>query len=180
MSCSPPDTPVQTWLGIGDAYSKLVTKGDYSGIKVLYDGANTMAPGGDNVYAMYNATQCTDVRWPQSWRKWRRDNWRTYRKAPFETWANAWGNAPCLYWPAKPDHPVHVTGRRVHVPVLLIDETYDAATPFEGSLEVRSRFPTSSLIEGVNGSTHGSSLMGNACVDNKVAAYLANGTTPPA
>ena len=39
-------------------------------------------------------------------------------------------------------------GRAVSQPVLLIDETKDAATPFPGSLEVRGLFPSSSLIAG--------------------------------
>ena len=63
-------------------------------------------------------------------------------------------------------------------PVLLIGETKDAATPFEGSLEVRGRFPTSSLIAGVGGTTHAASLSGNACVDDAVAEYLSTGTVP--
>ena len=53
-----------------------------------------------------------------------------------------------------------------------------AATPFRGSLEVRRRFPRSALIEGVRGTTHAGSLLGNRCVDEAVAAYLADGTLP--
>ena len=63
-------------------------------------------------------------------------------------------------------------------PILLIDETHDAATPYEGSLEVRSLFPKSVLIEGVGGTTHAGSLSGVACTDNKIAAYLATGSLP--
>ena len=42
----------------------------------------------------------------------------------------------------------------------MIDETYDPATPYEGSLYVRSIFPTASLIEGKDGTTHAGSLSG--------------------
>ena len=77
-----------------------------------------------------------------------------------------------------PRTPVRVNGR--HVPgILLIDETLDAATPFEGSLEVRRRYPKSSLIAGPGGTSHANSLSGNACVDDQIAAYLADGTLPP-
>ncbi len=82
---------------------------------------------------MYLATQCTDVQWPTSWAKWQKDNWATFQKAPFETWSNAWYNAPCLTWPAKAGKPVTIDGSKVKS-VLLIDETLDAATPYEGSL----------------------------------------------
>ena len=61
---------------------------------------------------------------------------------------------------------------------LLVDETLDAATPYEGSLEVRRRFPHSSLIAEPGGTTHAGSLLGNACVDDKIAAYLATGVLP--
>jgi hypothetical protein len=73
---------------------------------------------------------------------------------------------------------VRVDGRAVRQPVLLIDETKDAATPFPGSLEVRSRFPTSSLVAGVGGTTHAASLSGVTCVDDTIAAYLSTGVVP--
>ncbi len=126
---------------------------------------------------MYSAVQCTDVQWPQSWTKWKIDNWKTYAKAPFETWGNAWFNAPCLYWPAKAHKPVEVDGRKVPG-ILLIDETLDAATPFPGSLEVRKRFPNSSLIAEPGGTTHAGTLYGNACVDGQIADYLLTGKLP--
>jgi len=64
-------------------------------------------------------------------------------------------------------------------PVLLISQTLDAATPYEGSLYVRSVFPESVLIAEPGGTTHAGSLSGNGCVDNKIAAFLATGTLPP-
>jgi hypothetical protein len=60
----------------------------------------------------------------------------------------------------------------------LISEELDAATPYEGSLEVRKLFPKSSLISAPGGTTHAGSLSGVACVDDKVADYLATGNLP--
>ncbi|MCG8918442.1 alpha/beta hydrolase [Actinokineospora sp. PR83] len=165
------------WEGIAEAFSAWVNNGDFSGLKALYDSANGQGPGSDNGFAMYLAVQCTDVQWPTSWNRWRADNWRTFLRAPFETWGNAWFNAPCLTWPAKAGKPVKVDGRKAPG-ILLISETLDAATPFEGSLETRARFPKSSLVEGVGGTTHAGSLNGVSCVDNLVAAYLATGELP--
>jgi pimeloyl-ACP methyl ester carboxylesterase len=165
-----------TWLDLADAFSGWVHTRDPQPIIDEYTAADS--PGDDNGFAVYNAVQCTDVQWPTSWNKWRADNWRTYRIAPFETWGNAWFNAPCLYWPAKAGKPVHVDGRHV-AGALLIDETLDAATPFEGSLEVRKLFPRSSLIAEPGGTTHAGTLFGNACVDNQIADYLATGKLPP-
>jgi hypothetical protein len=61
---------------------------------------------------------------------------------------------------------------------LLIDETLDAATPFPGSLEVRTLFPHSVLLAEPGGTTHADSLSGNLCVDNTIANYLASGQLP--
>jgi pimeloyl-ACP methyl ester carboxylesterase len=165
------------WTDVADAYAAWINNGDASGLKALYDDGNPQGPGTDNGYAMYLATQCTDVQWPTNWNKWRIDNWLTYIRAPFETWGNAWFNAPCVNWGAKAGKPVQVDGHKVGS-ALLISETLDAATPFEGSLEVRSRFPNSALIEGVGGTTHAGSLNGIACVDDAIADYLASGKLP--
>ena len=164
------------WPLLADAFAGYVNGGDVATLENLFlviDGF-----GNDNSYAVYSAVQCTDVQWPQQWSTWARDNWATFAGAPFETWANAWYNAPCLFWPARTHQPVTVDGRRVSS-ALLIDQTLDAPTPFEGSLEVRTLFPNSSLIALPGGTTHGSSLSGDTCLDDQVAAYLADGTLPP-
>jgi len=165
---------VYGWATIATAFAKYVNSGDASGLLDLYPAPE---PGADNGYAVYLAVQCTDVRWPQDWDKWRRDNWRIYAKYPFLTWNNAWYNAPCRNWGAKPGHPVEVDGSKVP-PILLISETNDAATPYSGSLEVRKRFPRAVLVEGVGGTTHAGSLRGVACTDDTIAAYLSTGALP--
>ncbi|AGL14167.1 alpha/beta hydrolase [Actinoplanes sp. N902-109] len=165
------------WEAVATAFSALVNDRDITAVRALFDAANPTSKGADNGYAVYLATQCTDVKWPAAWSKWRADNTRVDRSAPFETWGNAWFNAPCLNWAGKAGKPVAVTGKKV-APVLLLSETLDGATPFTGSLEVRRRFPNAVLVEGVGGTTHAGSLFGNACVDLTVAEYLANGTLP--
>jgi pimeloyl-ACP methyl ester carboxylesterase len=165
------------WEDVANAFSGYVNKGDWAPLKTLYDGSNPQGPGADNGFAMYLATQCTDVQWPKSYFTWRIDNWKTYAIAPYETWDNNWFNAPCLTWAGKAGKPVGINGAKAPA-ILLIDETLDAATPYSGSLEVRSLYPKSVLIEGVGGTTHAGSLDGVACTDDKVAAYLADGTLP--
>lgn len=163
------------WEDIAKAFSGWVHDGDWQTLKALYD--DSASPGDDNGYAVYAAVQCSDVQWPQSWGKWRVDNSATYFRAPFETWGNAWYNAPCLFWPAKAGVPVKINGAKVRS-ALLIDEELDAATPFEGSLQVRRLYPNSALISEPGGMTHADSLSGDACVDDQVADYLATGKLP--
>ena len=164
-----------TWLDLGDAFAAWVNNHDVDRIVGEYEGAEGI--GDDNGYAMYDATQCTDVQWPQSFAKWRKDNNRVAKIAPFETWANAWYNAPCLYWPGQTHTPVKVDGSQVKS-LLMIDETLDAATPYSGSLVVRKLFPNASLIALPGGTSHAFSLFGDQCEDGQIAAYLANGTLP--
>ncbi len=168
----------ETWLQLGSAFSDwATTHSAKAGKNIVSLYKMTDTPGNDNEFAVYNAVQCTDVQWPLSWAKWARDNRRVNRIAPFETWANAWFNAPCLHWPAPASTPEHINGSGISS-ALLIDETLDSATPFEGSVEVRRLFPHSVLLAEPGGTTHADSLFGDLCVDNTIARYLANGKLP--
>ena len=44
---------------------------------------------------------------------------------------------------------------------------------------MRRRYPRARLIAEPGGTSHANSLAGNACVDDQIAAYLADGTLPP-
>lgn len=167
---------VYNWVEIGHAYADLINKGDGTALYGMFKDGN-LGRSAENGYAVYNAVQCTDAHWP-GWAKTRRDSWRVHHKAPFETWGNTWYNAPCLTWPARSQRQFKISGARVHVPVLMINETRDAATPYSGALAMRQLFPTSVLLAGVNGTTHAGSLSGVGCVDNRIARYLATGKVP--
>ncbi len=164
-----------SWPELADAFAAWVGKGDHRHVEDIYDA--TSDAGNDNNFAMYNAVQCVDTAWPKNFAKWRTDADRVAAKAPYATWGNVWFNAPCLYWPAKPRVPVKVDGRAI-CSLLLVSGTLDAATPFSGSLEVRRRFPNARLISEPGKITHANSLSGNACVDQRIAAYLATGALP--
>jgi len=168
---------VYDWADIGAEYSDLILHNDGKALYARYADGNSGADN-ENGYAVYDAVQCTDTSWP-GWTKTKRDNWRIHHKYPFETWSNAWYNAPCLNWPAKPHHKVAITGRHFNKKILLISETKDAATPYHGALTIRKRFKGASLVAGVGGTTHASSLSGVACVDNTIATYLGTGKVPP-
>jgi pimeloyl-ACP methyl ester carboxylesterase len=162
------------WTLFGSFFSSWIHQHDAGGVIAAYQVFDS--PGNDNAFAVSNAVVCTDAPWPQKWSTWARDYWRTYRTARFATWNTAWYSAPCLYWPAAAGTPVNVNGGRV--PALLIDETLDAATPYEGSLAVRTLFPRSGLVAEPGGTTHAGTLFGNACVDGHIAAFLATGELP--
>ena len=165
---------VYDWDTLGYAYADLVRRHQGATLLQLYrDGQ----PNDDNGYAVYNAVQCTDTRWP-SWARTRRDTWAVHRRAPFATWGNTWYNAPCLNWHAPRQGRQVASGQAVTAKILLINETRDGATPYSGALTTRALFPSSSLVAGVGGTTHASSLSGVPCVDNAVATYLRTGAVP--
>jgi pimeloyl-ACP methyl ester carboxylesterase len=165
---------VFNWPDLARDYSLLVRKHRGGPMFARYRDAQM---GDDNSFAIYSATQCTDAPWP-SWTRTRSDAWAVHRSAPFLTWSNTWFNGPCLFWHAPAHARPAVSGSAVTAPVLLVSETRDAATPYSGALAVRSLFPTASLVAGVGGTTHASSLSGVRCVDDTVAAYLRDGTVP--
>jgi pimeloyl-ACP methyl ester carboxylesterase len=162
------------WTLFGSFFSSWIHQHNAGGVIAAYQAFDT--PGNDNTFAVSNAVSCTDAPWPQKWSTWSKDYWRTRRTARFATWNIAWYSAPCLYWSAPAATPVRVNGRRV--PALLVDETLDGVTPFEGSLTVRTLFPKSSLLAEPGGTTHAGTLLGNACVDGHIAAFLATGALP--
>jgi hypothetical protein len=142
-------------------------------------GSPTTGGADDNGYAVYLAVQCTDVQWPLSWRKWQRDNSRINREHPFYAWGNAWYNAPCLYWGAKAGKPVDI-GRTRDLPrnILMFQSTEDAATPYEGALEMHRRLRGSRLVVQDGDRTHCIVHRGSAQVDAYFDAYFLRGERP--
>jgi pimeloyl-ACP methyl ester carboxylesterase len=137
--------------------------------------------GGDNGFAVYLAVQGVDAPWPSKWKTWHNDAAGQYESGiRFNAWSNTWFNAPIHYWGAKPGKAFPIGDRRKELPpILLVQSTLDAATPYPGGPQMRKLFPSATLIAELGGKTHSNTLNGNACLDDKVAAYLADGTLAP-
>jgi pimeloyl-ACP methyl ester carboxylesterase len=167
----------QAWPSIASAISELANRGSAGALIQMARPAK--GPKADNEYAMYLATECTDAPWPTDWNVWAADNTVADQDSPYLAWGNAWFNAPCRTWPVPSNPaPFVVNGAAFTGPVLITNETFDAATPFSGALAARSLFPTASLIEGKRGTTHAATLSGVSCVDDAVAALLRSGKLP--
>ncbi|MFI0485935.1 alpha/beta hydrolase [Actinomadura sp. 9N215] len=137
-------------------------------------------PGGDdNGFAVYNAVQAADAKWPRNWSKWHRDAERLYKQGyRFNTWSNVWFNAPIAFWPFNGGPEFRLKGGKNLPGMLLVQSTEDGATPVAGGLEMHKVFPSSRLVFEVGGKTHANTLNGNKCLDDKVAAYLDTGALP--
>jgi pimeloyl-ACP methyl ester carboxylesterase len=141
----------------------------------------TPGGGGDNSFAVYLAVQGVDAPWPAKWETWHRDAARQYESGiRFNSWSNTWFNAPIHYWGAKAGKAFQIGAERGALPpIMLVQSTLDAATPYSGGPQMRKLFPSATLIAEQGGKTHSNTLNGNACLDDKVAAYLSEGTLAP-
>ncbi|MGW3864427.1 alpha/beta hydrolase [Streptomyces sp. NPDC005047] len=137
------------------------------------------AKGAENANAVYTAVECNDAAWPTDFEVWDRDNTRLARRAPFETWDNVWTNLPCAYWRVPRQRPLDVrTVPGELPPTLILAAERDAATPYEGALELRRRLSGSVLVTERDAGTHGIAGGPNACVNGHLEAYLLEGRLP--
>jgi pimeloyl-ACP methyl ester carboxylesterase len=170
------------WVSNAKAISDYVVKGDASGL-VAYMRANDPATAdAENSQAVYNAVECNDARWPRSWSVWNHDNTAVARKAPLLTWSNAWLNLPCAFWPTLQPSPLRITGAGLP-PILMLQGTLDAATPYQGALRTHQLLPSSRMIIEQGGGSHGlynSPWVGNKCIDGYATAYWLTGAVPAA
>ncbi|MFE3068248.1 alpha/beta hydrolase [Streptomyces sp. NPDC059247] len=167
------------WPRLAQAFAAYVNDGDAVPLKEAYERYGEADAASDNGYSVYTAVQCRDAGWPRDWNVWRQDTWDTHAKAPFSTWNNAWYNAPCAFWPVPSLTPPDVGNDQIP-PVLVLQATDDAATPYEGGVALHRLLRGSSLVVEEGGENHGVTLGGNACLDGHLAAYLTDGRVPRA
>ncbi|MER5438073.1 alpha/beta hydrolase [Streptomyces sp. NPDC002790] len=133
----------------------------------------------ENGNAVYTAVQCNDASWPTDFRTWDRDNTALAKRAPFETWDNAWMNLPCAYWSTPRQQPLDVrTSPGELPPTLVLAAERDAATPYKGAQELNRRLAGSSLVTERDAGTHGIGAGPNKCVNGRLDAYLLDGELP--
>ncbi|KJY27659.1 alpha/beta hydrolase, partial [Streptomyces katrae] len=128
----------------------------------------------ENSNAVYTAVECADAKWPTSWAKWDRDNTELNKKYPFLTWSNAWMNLPCATWKSKQSTPIEVGAKSI-APVLIVQSERDAATPYQGGVELHRRLAGSRLITEQNAGSHGVTSLVNPCINTRVESYLLTG-----
>nr|BFD86122.1 alpha/beta hydrolase [Streptomyces sp. Xyl84] len=166
-----------SWVPVATAFSKYFAGDPQPLIDAaapdMSDTAGNIAT--ENGNAVYTAVECTDAKWPTSWHKWDRDNTRLNAKYPFLTWSNAWMNLPCATWPVKQRTPLDVKTGKGLPPVLIVQSTRDAATPYPGAVELHQRFKGSRLITEKDAGSHGVTGLVNPCINSRVDAYLLTG-----
>jgi pimeloyl-ACP methyl ester carboxylesterase len=165
------------WPDFAQALSEYLNNGSSGALVSKYEALGVQS---ENTFAVYNAVECADVNWPRNWAKWQADTERVYKTAPFQAWDNAWFNAACAFWPVKgASQPFQVNGAKLP-PVLMLQGTLDAATPYQGAQTAHKLLPTARMVVVEGGGNHGQSLESpaNNCVQSYVNGYLDSGTLP--
>jgi pimeloyl-ACP methyl ester carboxylesterase len=165
------------WPDFAQALANYVNSGSSSALVSQYQNWGVQ---NENAFAVYNAIECADVNWPRNWAKWQSDTLRVYQTAPFQAWDNAWFNAACAFWPVKgPAQPMRIKGAGLP-PILMLQGTLDAATPYAGAQNAHRLLPSARMVVVEGGGNHGQSLESpaDACVQNYLNNYLATGAVP--
>jgi pimeloyl-ACP methyl ester carboxylesterase len=165
------------WPAFAQALSQYRGDGSSDGLVSQYEQWGAQS---ENTFAVYNAVECADVNWPRSWAKWQSDTVHVYQTAPFEAWDNAWFNAACAFWPVQgPAKPFQVNGAKLP-PVLMLQGTLDAATPYAGAQNAHKLLPSARMVVVEGDGNHGQSLETppDACVQGYLNSYLATGAIP--
>jgi pimeloyl-ACP methyl ester carboxylesterase len=91
----------------------------------------------------------------------------------------SWGDEPCASWSAAA--AVRYTGpwnRRTVKPLLVIGNTFDPQTPYEGSVAMSNELADARLLT-VDGYGHTVLLNPSTCANQHVSNYFVDGTLPP-
>ncbi|NJA57013.1 alpha/beta hydrolase [Streptomyces sp. NEAU-H3] len=171
---------VRYWASRAEVLSRLVVgKDDKPLLKLAAPPSAAAAKEDENGTAVYTAVECNDAAWPTDFATWDRDNTRLASVAPFETWDNAWMNLPCASWSVPRQRPLDIGVRPgVLPPTLILAAERDAATPYDGALELRRRLGGAALVTERGAGTHGIAGGANDCVNAAVDTYLLTGRVP--
>ncbi|MGX8908173.1 alpha/beta hydrolase [Streptomyces netropsis] len=91
----------------------------------------------------------------------------------------AWSLTQCTGWPVKGAWRNPDVSAKGSAPILVVGNTGDPATPYEGAHEMaRELGPGVGVEMTFRGQGHGAYDSGNACVTRVVDAYLLDGTVP--
>ncbi|MEC4017608.1 alpha/beta hydrolase [Streptomyces sp. H27-D2] len=166
-----------SWAPVAAVWSKYLAGDEKSLVEAAGPDMSDVAGNisAENGNAVYTAVECTDAKWPTSWKKWDRDNTRLHKDYPFLTWSNAWMNLPCATWGVPQQNAINVKSHKGLPKTLIVQSTRDAATPYSGAVELHKRLKGSRLITEKNAGSHGVTGLLNACVNSRVDDYLLKG-----
>lgn len=157
------------WSELETALTKAQT-GDGSGLLSLFDSYYQRTPSGTygNELEAFNAIMCLDDPGPQTVEEIDSYIPQFLATAP-RLGISFTGGYTCVFWPAKPDHRIAITGIGAG-PIIVVGTTGDAATPLASSRKMASTLEDGRLIV-VTQDRH-TGYGANDCVVDAVDKYL--------
>ena len=148
-------------------------KGDGSGLLQLNDEYYQRMPDGTygNELEAFNAISCVDSGDRSSIEE-SEDAVAEYKKVAPRMWPAFTGGYGCVFWPAKADPRVDITGKGAG-PIVVVGTTGDAATPLDSTRKMAKKLEDGRLVV-VTANRH-TGYGENACVVDAVDAYLITG-----
>lgn len=145
-------------------------KGDGSGLLTLYD--QYYQRTGDGTYGneleAFNAIYCLDDPGPLTVEETEKFIPQFQKAAP-RLWPGFAGGYGCVFWPAKADRRIDITGKDAG-PIIVVGTTGDAATPLESSRKMAEKLEDGRFIV-VTADRH-TGYGENDCVTSAVDAFL--------
>jgi len=99
-------------------------------------------------------------------------------KAPVFGQAAMWWPYACSNWPVQPTEEQPDFSAKGAAPIVVVGTTRDPATPYEQSVKLAEELDSGVLLSR-DGDGHTAYGAGNACIDEAINTYLAEGTPPP-
>ena len=153
-------------------------KGDGNGLLDLYDQyyqRNVDGTYGNELEA-FNAIMCADDPGPKSVEE-SESYIPEFKKVAPRLWASFASGYGCVFWKAKPDLRIRITGKGAG-PVVVVGTTGDAATPLASTRKMAAALEDGHLVI-VTGDHH-TGYGANNCVLDAVDNYLIDLTVPAA
>ena len=145
-------------------------KGDGSGLLSLYDQYYQRTGDGEygNELEAFNAIYCLDDPGPLTVEE-TESFIPQFKKAAPRLWPGFAGGYGCVFWPAKADRRIEITGNKAG-PIVVVGTTGDAATPLESSRKMAEKLEDGRFIV-VTADRH-TGYGENDCVTSAVDSYL--------
>lgn len=166
------------WPGLTEALTAAFA-GDGTPLLAFNDQYSDRGPDGyaGNYLEMYYAVSCLDSEDRGSFADVESEVTRFEKAGSVFSRSDAWASLVCADWPIEATHPQIEIGAEGSAPIVVVGTTRDPATPYEWSESLADQLGTGVLLTR-EGDGHTAFDSGNACIDDTINAYLAEGTVP--
>src|SRR5215813_11540055 len=132
-------------------------------------------PGTEQAFAV----RCSESPNPRDPRTYHAQEQFSYARAGDIGRVVAWAAEPCATWPATADNPYTGPWNRTTAhPILVVNTTYDPATPHQGAEAMVRELADARLLT-LEGYGHTALENPSSCVNEYESRYLIDGTLPP-